>query len=366
MSVFNKARELVIGSPAEKPAQIVVDTYRSATHYPVNKLYEIQNRDLRTEKKILYGITPSARLRNIGDHAQAVAIHKWIKEHFGEYAVHEIDKDDSNRYIDGLESITRPEDPIFLHSGGNMGDRGMWSEQARRNYVKTFRNNPIVSLPQTIYFSDTEEGRKQLQKSKLIYNSHPDLTIVARDEYSYHFAMEHFDDCKVLVAPDFVLSLSYDFEVEQEREILLCLRRDEESVLTEEDQRQIKASFEQSNVEYTVYDTTLPNPIQKEDREEVLKSNLKKFAKSELIVTDRFHGIIFSVVTGRPCVALETVDHKIPESIKWFADLPQVQLASNLDEVLEKLEAVRHASQNTIDWNERHFEPLAEEIHERI
>ncbi|WP_418281966.1 polysaccharide pyruvyl transferase family protein [Halorubrum sp. DTA98] len=366
MSSFNKAREIIAGTPAEKPAQALVDAYRIATHYPVNKRYARNHSDLRNKEKIIYGITPPARLRNIGDHAQAVAIHNWISEHFEEYSVHEMDKDHSYRYIDGLKSVTSPDDPIFLHSGGNMGDRGMWSEQARRKYIEKFQNNTIVSLPQTIYFSDTNEGQKQLQKSKSIYNSHPDLTIVARDEYSYEFAQEHFHECNVLVAPDFVLSLIYDLDVDRERDVLLCLRRDEESILSERDQGQIEKQFEENEVDYLNYDTTLSDPILKDEREETLKENLKFFSESEVVVTDRFHGIIFSVVTGRPCVALKTVDHKIPESIKWFSDLPQVRLASDLEEVVELVETLRQVERRTIDWNERYFQPLAEDVKQRL
>ncbi len=366
MEFFDKARETISGSPVEKPAQIILDSYRSATYYPANKLYARRNNELQDIQKIIYGITPPARLRNIGDHAQAVAIHKWLYNHFDDYDVHEVDKDDSYRYMDGLESITTPDDPIFLHSGGNMGDRGMWSEEARRKYVDQFQNNPIISLPQTINFSDTKEGRNQLHKSKSIYNSHSNMTIIARDKYSYEFAQEHFKDCNVLVAPDFVLSLSYDFNAKREQEILLCLRRDEESILSNSDKNRIENTFERNNIKYKNYDTTLPNSIQKTEREDLLKTNLEIFAESEIVVTDRFHGIIFSVVTGRPCVALETVDHKIPESIRWFDNLPQVQLASDLSEIMEKVEQVKQADNKSINWNEHYFGPLAEDIQEKL
>ena len=366
MSLFNKARGIIAGTPAEKPAKAFVDAYRSATHYPVNKQYERNHSHLRNKEKIIYGITPPARLRNIGDHAQAVAIHNWISEHFEGYSVHEMDKDHSYRYMDGLKSVTSPDDPIFLHSGGNMGDRGMWSERARRKYIEEFQDNTIVSLPQTIYFSNTDEGQKQLQKSKSIYNSHPDLTLVARDEYSYEFAKEHFHDCNLLVAPDFVLSLIYDLDVDHKRDVLLCLRRDEESILSKPDQEKIKKQFEDNGVEYLNYDTTLSNPIRKDEREETLKKNLEFFSESEVVVTDRFHGIIFSVVTGRPCVALKTVDHKIPESIKWFSEIPQVRLASDLEEVMELVETVKKVEQKSIDWNERYFHPLAEDIKQTL
>ena len=35
-----------------------------------------------------------------------------------------------------------------------------------------FPNNTIIIFPQTIYFSDDEEGRKVLDESIKIYNSH--------------------------------------------------------------------------------------------------------------------------------------------------------------------------------------------------
>src|SRR5690349_9799511 len=43
---------------------------------------------------------------------------------------------------------------ILLHGGGNLGDFWIEHQQFRERVIDEFRNNPIIQLPQTIYFMD--------------------------------------------------------------------------------------------------------------------------------------------------------------------------------------------------------------------
>ena len=175
----------------------------------LNILFILKHRHLKNTPKILYAITPPPRLKNIGDHAQAVAIKRWLKKHYPGIPVLEMDKDRSRYYLPALRWLFNPEDRLFLHSGGNLGDRGLWSENIRRLIIKTFPNNKIVSLPQTIYFSDTPRGKKERLISQRIYNSHSNLTIIGRDKESGKLAQELFPEALTFSMPDFVLSLPF-------------------------------------------------------------------------------------------------------------------------------------------------------------
>ena len=49
-------------------------------------------------------------------------------------------------------------------------------------------------------------------------------------------------------------------------------------------------------------------------------------------VTDRLHGMIFSVVTGTPCIALDNVSGKVRGVHAWIEDLPTLRFAHDLGE----------------------------------
>ncbi|NMG60586.1 polysaccharide polymerase [Geitlerinema sp. P-1104] len=88
--------------------------------------------------------------------------------------------------------------PILLQGGGNLGDLWTLHQDFRERIIAKYPNHPIVILPQSIFFSSLDN----LKKTANIFNAHPQLTIFARDNYSYQLASEHFHKCQVLKAPD--------------------------------------------------------------------------------------------------------------------------------------------------------------------
>ena len=52
----------------------------------------------------------------------------------------------------------------------------------------------------------------------------------------------------------------------------------------------------------------------------------KKVAGARLVVTDRLHGMILSLVAGTPCLVLPNSNHKIRQTWKdWLLDVPQLK-----------------------------------------
>lgn len=316
----------------------------------------------REGKKIIYALTPPPRLKNVGDHAQVVGIEKWFNDFFNEYDIIEFDKNQTIKYIKDMKKIVTEGDLIFLHSGGNLSDRAMWSETARRLMIKSFPNNKIVSLPQTIFFSDTWKGRMELKKTMRIYNNHPDLAILARDEYSYKLAQNYFPNCNIFLCPDFVLYLDqcYDKSFDEKREgILLCLRNDKESILNEQDKKRIRGLL---SFDINEFDTTLKKHINKNEREKILEETLQLFSKYQLVVTDRFHGVIFAVIAKTPCIALRTVDHKLGESIKWFKGLKHVEFSDNIEKIPPIISRLKRQKRYNIDWKAKYFNSLKDKL----
>jgi|SRR5690606_16960408 len=94
---------------------------------------------------------------------------------------------------------------ILLHGGGNFGDVWRLNQDFRNSIIKKFQRNRIIVFPQTIHY----ENKNFIEEDAELYNSHPDLTICARDNVSYKFAQKHFDRCKVLKLPDMAFFLDY-------------------------------------------------------------------------------------------------------------------------------------------------------------
>ncbi|MEN8106985.1 MAG: polysaccharide pyruvyl transferase family protein [Pseudomonadota bacterium] len=123
--------------------------------------------------------------------------------------------------------------PILLRSGylGDFWD-GIHGSKRRLIYeyiVERFQQNPIFIMPQSIHYRDPDK----LKNAARIMNSHPDLTIFARESASYQFVSEHFSRCRVILAPDIVFHLAglpgLNFRTEYKSSILYLRRSDWDS-----------------------------------------------------------------------------------------------------------------------------------------
>jgi len=104
----------------------------------------------------------------------------------------------------GLARALGSDGVILLHGGGNLGDVWPHHQALRERVVTDFPDRPIIQLPQSIQFH-SEAG---LARAQAAFDAHPDLTLLCRDRYSLDFAREHFR-CRAELAPDsaFMLDL---------------------------------------------------------------------------------------------------------------------------------------------------------------
>lgn len=325
---------------------------------PLSLGFALRNRRLRGVRKIIYVATPPPYLPNIGDHAQIIAIRRWMQKHFPDLPVIELDMDQCKWYLPAVRWLAGSDDLIFFHSGGNLGDRGIWCESRRRLYIRKFPKNRLISLPQTIYFSDTSAGRRERENTRRIYATHPDLTIIARDPQSETIASELFPRAVTFSVPDFVLSLPpRDAPVNAGMgKVLLCLRLDNEAALTAEQRDRVRRLVPYPT-EY--FDTTFSRPIKVKSREDLLTRTLDYFSAFDAVITDRYHGVIFAVICRKPCLVLATVDHKLTSSIHWFDDIPFVDMVPDLSDLPARLERCLAAGRDKVpDWNRIYFDAL--------
>lgn len=320
------------------------------------------HKSLINQRKIIYALTPPPYLKNIGDHAQVVAIRVWLQKHFPELPVIELDKNESQKFIPALKQLVQPNDLFFLHSGGNLGDRGIWSESIRRLLISSFPQNQIVSLPQTIYFSDTPTGRTEQENTRQIYATHQNLTVIGRDPQSGELAKELFPKAQTFCMPDFVLSLPprQSDRKNNPPKVLLCLRLDDESALNAEQRKEIAKKLP---YDCTYFDTTIASPIKVNERKEVVERTLDLFQAADVVVTDRYHGLIFTILCRKPCVVLPTVDHKLTSAMHWFKEIPFIKFVPNIDAIPSVVdECLSVESREVIDWNSQYFDKIPQFI----
>ena len=274
------------------------------------------------KKAILIGVPHHC---NLGDHAIAIAERELIKRYYPEYEYKEVAEENVHKCIEKIAKNIEKEDILFFHGGGNLGNQYLFIETARRKVIEMFPENQIIVFPETIFFQDTPDGQKELEITKNIYNKHKKLVILAREEKSYQTMKEIFTNNEVILTPDIVTILQESVETTNRKGALFIIRNDSESnveksfLLTIED----ICKSEYKTIEYT--DTAKGGQIFGHQSKLKLDEMLNKYRESELIVTDRLHGMIFAAITGTPCIAVGNYNHKIRESAKWFKDLQYIK-----------------------------------------
>ena len=77
---------------------------------------------------------------------------------------------------------------ILLHGGGNFGDVWRNHQEYRCEIIRQYKDHDIVVLPQTVYYGNEES----MKVDNEIFASHSNLTICARDSWSYKYLKTNF------------------------------------------------------------------------------------------------------------------------------------------------------------------------------
>ncbi|WP_174734479.1 polysaccharide pyruvyl transferase family protein [Mesobacillus harenae] len=333
-------------------AELCILKKQASLDYMLSKRYLTKFEKFRTQKKILLTLIPTHD--NLGDHAIAYAGKKFLKENFSDYEILEVNIRDIYLYAKAIRDVMNPNDLVFIIGGGNMGDLYRNEEWTRRFIIKTFHDFKIINLPATVHFTNTKYGKSELRISKKVYNSHPNLTILARDESSWKFMKKHFNNCKIIKHPDIVLYLNEKDKSAKERSgILLCLRKDKESYLKENGRELIEKTLIENYGELEKFSTTIGYRVNEKTRENELTALWNKLRGAEVVVTDRLHGMIFCAITETPCVVLRSFDHKVMEGYSWLEDLNYMKLITEPNETsilnaINSLKIVREKNDHSL------------------
>lgn len=267
---------------------------------------------------------------NLGDQAVSLAQRKYIENEFPNFQFIEILEEDTNDAIKMIQASIRPQDVVSFVGGGNMGNLYLDHEIARRQVFAAFPNNLTISFPQSIHFEDTAQGQREKRISQQAYAKNQKLFLLARDAQSYHRMQSTFNN-RVLFTPDMVLYLKPQIFAHPRSGALFVFRHDSEKVVSESLIDQI---YQLLNTERPIKRTdtvldTFPR-ITPASRAELIQDELKLFSKQEIIITDRWHAMIFSVLTGTPCLLLGNSYNKGKHA--YFDWLEQIDWVKYTDE----------------------------------
>ncbi|HYN53795.1 MAG TPA: polysaccharide pyruvyl transferase family protein [Methylotenera sp.] len=324
------------------------------------------------EPRLFYLMGLGDKFPNLGDQAQAAAIPLWLAKHF-EMPIIELKNYETSTCLATLQSLIRSDDIVFLHSGGNFGDDWYDTQLDRESIISALGNNKIVQLPQTIFYSDSEGTGQKVSKSQEVINAHPALLIFGRDLHSQEIAKKLFNKTKILARPDMVLSLQdiVNSKLASEigkrskiiKKILLIMRNDKEGVFDLNAKNDMFKMLTNAGYEAHIWDTDVSDTFPNGSKFKTLSKYLKFISEFDAVVTDRYHGLIFSVLVKRPCVVLNTHNHKLTSAFDWFEEVNYVKritLTNDLITTLSKMQTLDEYI--SPKWNDVHFDSMAKEV----
>jgi len=245
---------------------------------------------------------------------------------------------------------------ILLHGGGNLGDFWTEHQRFREQVIEEFPHNPIIQLPQTIYFMD-EWG---VGEARRVFEGHRNLTLLCRDRPSLNFARQRFATPSLL-CPDMAFALDELQRPESpEHRIVWLGRTDAEA-----------QNFRLPAVSHAHRQDWLdepPTPLQERNgalsrqlesdlsscpgelddlmgtydplaRERLLRG-CRLLGRGRVVITDRLHGHILCLLLGIPHVLLDNNYGKLRGFYEtWTSGSPLARWADSPAEAVELAEA---------------------------
>ncbi len=260
---------------------------------------------------------------NLGDLAQGMCIRRWLKKHYSDYQIIEIETNALvNTHISALPLLKSDYcngDFIVFQSGYTTTDLGGYADEMHRAVMNILPDAKMLMLPQTIFFKSQENE----VRTSTCYNGMKHMLFLARDEVSFEMAKRMFPDIAVNLYPDIVTTLIGTQHFSADRKgILMCCRDDSEKFYSEKEisdlMEKIKTIDKVSITDTTKYgnrDEIVTNA------EKYIWNEIREYSKYRCIITDRYHGTIFSMIASTPVIVIKSNDHKVTTGVKWFENI---------------------------------------------
>lgn len=221
--------------------------------------------------------------------------------------------------------------PIFIHGGGNFGDVWIAHHTFREQILRRWRGRPVIQFPQSIHFS----SQARVDETARIIATHGNFTLLVRDLESQEFAQRHFD-CRVILCPDMALCIgALQGVVQPDIPVLAMLREDREQVGAHD-----LAAVRGLPVEDWIHEPWLPIRVAKTlgaasklgtldsirmrsgwfnaAARQRFNRGIRQISRARILITDRLHVHILSLLLGRPHAVLDNSYGKIARFMAAF------------------------------------------------
>lgn len=286
---------------------------------------------------------------NLGDQAIFYAEKKFLKEknitnNLITIKSYYIDNEECYKYI--ISKISK-KDVIFLTGGGSLDNNGYIVVERFVKIINDLKNNKIIIFPQTIMFNSNNVGIELLHKTKNAFEKHNDLHIFVREKNSYNYVVSNYN-CNIYLVPDIVLYLTNSIkELKKNNKVLILFRKDKESIMKNDIKNKVIQILKNkiNKIEYN--DTFIKSFIFKARGKYFINSNRdlikfwQKCSKSEYIITDRLHGMIFGAITKTKTIAFNNSNGKIGGVYEWLKSSNYVKFVNNLEEFTKSMEELQ-------------------------
>lgn len=284
---------------------------------------------LKNEDKVL--VFMAADYKNIGDAAITYAQVNMLKHIFPDKKVIEIPMRKSFIDLLAIKKNILNNDIITTIGGGNMGDVYYGIERIRQQVINTFKKNRIISFPQSYNFLDDKKD-SVLHSAKDIYQRHENLLFLIRDEGSYERMKHQFKNLEIKLCPDIVLTLDLSLPILERKGLLLMLRNDKESILTENEREAIKLQAVQYDNALEIRDTSHHDKmIDIKYRNKIFLQLIAQIKQKKVVITDRLHGVIFCYITKTPCIAINSHNSKVKNTVNTYMKCDYIKLIDGYD-----------------------------------
>lgn len=277
---------------------------------------------------------------NLGDQAQTYCARRLMQKIGNGVSVRDITTRSALTMNSNLLKLARRKltkgSLVVLHSGYHMTDIYEIENKLILETLRLFTAQNVLILPQTINYTDMSYVHEMHQSLR----AHGSVQLMCRDEVSHSFAQKHFPEVKMLLYPDIVTSLvgtdSYDYE---RSGILLCMRKDVESKYGD-DIGALTEKLSSISQRVDLSDTTLKKSplLTTLFRTKIIEDFWKNMASYRVVITDRYHGTIFSVMTSTRVIVLDSTDHKLSSGVRWFSNVAfrgRIKYVKSIDEAVK-------------------------------
>lgn len=305
-------------------------------------LYAFFTRTVGKKRVFYLGRTEN---NNLGDNGQHYCIMKWIKDNYPDRELYVTPSCHiTNRRRKWLTVFTKyfnyDTDIIIFQSGYCTQDLGGDHPLMHELICENLKDAQILMMPQTVFF---QHENNKLRTAKNHDQAH-NMLFLARDKVSYDMAKNMFPHIRVKLFPDIVTTLigKYNFNHQRNR-IFLCCRNDGEKFYSDIEIEKLRKKLEElAPVDFGDTQSHLTGDKLRKVLEESISAEIERLSQYKVVITDRYHGTIYTLCANTPVIIIKTKDHKVTTGADWFKGIydNHVFVAKDLDDAFQIAERI--------------------------